>query len=273
MPIYRDIYDGPPNGYTDRRSAKRFIVVHNTANDAPARNEASYAKRRTDDVSSHYYADDEQVLQSLDTDLGAWHVGSPTGNRQGISYEITGTNGKNRNWWLGNVAWRPLAACIARDCKHFGIKPQLLTIDQIQSGRHTGIITHNQARLAWGGTDHTDPGPHFPMDYLVDLVNGSAPAPGPGTPSKPSTPTTSLEAIVAQLPETSKGATGKWARKVQALCVTHGGDARREIERNGGIDGEFGDGTERAVKIVQRAAGIGVDGRVGRNTWPVLITG
>jgi N-acetyl-anhydromuramyl-L-alanine amidase AmpD len=273
VPIYRDIYDGPPKGYNRQKSAKRFIVVHNTANDAPARNEASYAKRRTDSVSSHYYADDEQVIQSLDTDFGAWHVGSRTGNTQGISYEITGTNGKSEAWWKTNVAWKALAACMARDCAHFGITPQLLSIEQIQSGRHTGIITHDQARRAWGGTDHTDPGKHFPLAYLADLVRGGKPAPTP--PSKPTIPPTGsdLEDIVADLPDIGEGATGKWARRVQALCVAWGGDAAKEIERSGGIDGQWGSGTTRAVKIIQAAKGLGVDGRVGKRTWPVLIKG
>src|SRR5688572_2160402 len=111
MPIYGDMYDGPPNGYSNRYTRKRYIVVHNTANDASAANEADYAKRRTDSVSSHYYADDHEVIQSLDTDLRAWHVGSPTGNDQGISYEITGTNSKSTAWWRRNVAWDRLAAC------------------------------------------------------------------------------------------------------------------------------------------------------------------
>lgn len=275
MPIYRDIYDGPPKGYDSNEYHKRYIVVHNTANDAPARNEASYAQRRTDSVSSHYYADDERVIQSLDTDKTAWHVGSRTGNRYGISYECTGTNAKSTTWWKANLAWPQLAACIARDCAHWGITPQLLSIDDIKRGKRTGIITHNQARLAWGGTDHTDPGPNFPMDYLVALVKGEQPPPTPpGKPSIPPTsPGTDLEDIMASLPETAQGATGKWAARVQALCVAYGGAARREIERSGGIDSRFGPGTTRAVKIVQEAEGVGVDGRVGPRTWPVLIAG
>jgi N-acetyl-anhydromuramyl-L-alanine amidase AmpD len=269
VPIYRDIYDGPPKGYDHNEYHKRYIVIHNTANDAPARNEADYAQRRTDSVSSHYYADDERVIQSLNTDKGAWHVGSQPGNRYGIGYELTGTNSKSTSWWKANLAWPKLTACIARDCAHWGITPQLLSIEDIKKGKRTGIITHNQARLAWGGTDHTDPGANFPMDYLVALVKGEQPP--PSTPGKPTVPPaqggTDLEDIMAQLPETSQGASGKPVRRIQGLCIATGGEARRQIERAGGVDGQFGPGTTRAVKAAQRTFGITEDGIVGPNTW------
>lgn len=169
MPIYREIYDGPPRSYGGR-TAKRYIVVHNTSNDATAEAESSYAKRRTDGVSSHYYVDRNSIVQSLDTDLRANHVGSTTGNNGGISYEITGVNGWSRAQWLDRVAWPLLAHAVRRDCAEHDITPRTLTVEQIRAGAMSGIITHNQARLAWGRTTHTDPGPNFPLDYLIELV-------------------------------------------------------------------------------------------------------
>lgn len=169
MAIYRDIYDGPPRSYQRTRTPKRWIVIHCTQNTASAANEASYAKRRTDSVSSHYYVDNREIVQSLDTDYVAFHVGSITGNLHGISYEITGLIQWSRSRWLSSVAWDLLATQIRRDCAEHGIIPRLLTTAEIRAGK-TGIITHNQARLAWGGTDHTDPGPNFPMDHLLSLL-------------------------------------------------------------------------------------------------------
>src|SRR5690554_179240 len=171
MALYRDIYDGPPRSYQRTRTPKKWIVIHCTQNTASAANEASYAKRRTDSVSSHYYVDDREIVQSLDTDYVAHHVGSSTGNLHGISYEITGLIQWSRSRWLSSVAWDLLARQIRIDCAEHGITPRLLTVAQIRAGQ-TGIITHNQARLAWGGTDHTDPGPNFPMDHLLSLVAG-----------------------------------------------------------------------------------------------------
>lgn len=169
MPIYADIYDGPPRSYIDQRMTKRWIVIHSTQNDASAEGEAGYAKRRTDGISSHYYIDGDSIVQSLDTDLGAHHVGSSIGNRGGISYELTGFAAWSRARWLSSIAWPQLVAAVARDCAEHGVEPRELTVGQIQDGVG-GIMTHNQARLAWGHTTHTDPGPGFPMDHLVDQV-------------------------------------------------------------------------------------------------------
>lgn len=171
MAIYGDIYDGPPRGFSYSSSKKRYIAIHNTANDATAEGEASYAKRRTDSVSSHYYVDDNSIVQSLDTRYKAWHSGSGTGNTYAISYEITGTNGKSREWWLKNVEWDLLANQIATDMKLWGIDNKHLSISEMRDGKSTGIVTHDDMRRAWGGTTHTDPGPNFPMDHLVKMVD------------------------------------------------------------------------------------------------------
>lgn len=170
MAIYPAIYSGPPRHYGSTRTDKRYIAIHNTSNDATAEGEASYAKRREDSVSSHYYVDNDSLLQSLDTSLRAYHAGSTIGNSQAIAYEITGTNGKSRSWWLANVAWPLLARQIAIDCREHDIEPQLLTVAEIKAGSKTGIITHDQMRQAWGGTTHDDPGPNFPLDHLLALV-------------------------------------------------------------------------------------------------------
>jgi hypothetical protein len=170
MAIFASIYAGPPRHYGSTRTDKRYIAIHNTANDATAEGEASYARRREDTVSSHYYVDNDSLLQSLDTDLRAYHAGSTIGNSQAIAYEITGTNGKSRTWWLANVAWTLLARQIAADCREHAIEPRLLTVAEIKAGSKTGIITHDQMRQAWGGTTHTDPGANFPLDHLLALV-------------------------------------------------------------------------------------------------------
>jgi N-acetyl-anhydromuramyl-L-alanine amidase AmpD len=168
--IYSGIYSGPPRHYGSTRTDKRYVAIHNTSNDATAEEEASYAKRRGDSVSSHYYVDNNSLLQSLDTALRAYHAGSTIGNSQAIAYEITGTNSKTRSWWLANVAWPLLARQIAADCREHDIEPRLLTVAEIKAGSRTGIITHDQMRLAWGGTTHTDPGANFPLDHLLALV-------------------------------------------------------------------------------------------------------
>lgn len=178
MPIYQEIWAGPGRNYKKLSNGqplltdKWYATIHNTSNDASASGEAIYAKIRPDGVGAHYFADSTQVLQSTDTDRCVGHVGSTQGNTRGISYEITGFNGWTRAQWMANVAWNKLAAVIARDCQHFGIPVRLLTIEQMRAYNSglKGFVTHDMCRQAWGGTDHTDPGPNFPMDHLMALV-------------------------------------------------------------------------------------------------------
>lgn len=68
-----------------------FIVVHNTANDAPAANEISYMISNNNEVSYHYAVDDKEVIQGLPTNRNAWACGDGSngkGNRKGIQVEI-----------------------------------------------------------------------------------------------------------------------------------------------------------------------------------------
>ncbi len=69
----------------------KFIVVHNTANDASAENEISYMIGNNNEVSFHYAVDDKEVVQGIPTNRNAWHAGdggSGNGNRNGIAIEI-----------------------------------------------------------------------------------------------------------------------------------------------------------------------------------------
>lgn len=68
-----------------------FIIVHNTANDAPAENEIKYMIRNNNQVSFHFAVDDVEVVQGIPTNRNTWNAGDGSkgrGNRNGISIEI-----------------------------------------------------------------------------------------------------------------------------------------------------------------------------------------
>lgn len=68
-----------------------FIVVHNTANDASARNEIAYMISNNNQVSFHYAVDDKEIVQGIPENRNAWHAGdgnNGSGNRKGLSIEI-----------------------------------------------------------------------------------------------------------------------------------------------------------------------------------------
>ena len=67
------------------------IVVHNTANDASARNEVSYMISNNQEVSFHYAVDDKEIVQGIPENRNGWHSGDGEhgkGNREGIAIEI-----------------------------------------------------------------------------------------------------------------------------------------------------------------------------------------
>ncbi|MGG1248461.1 N-acetylmuramoyl-L-alanine amidase [Bacillus spizizenii] len=68
-----------------------YITIHNTANDASAKNEISYMKNNTSSTSYHFAVDDIQVIQGLPLNRNAWHTGDGKdgpGNRKSIGVEI-----------------------------------------------------------------------------------------------------------------------------------------------------------------------------------------
>ena len=66
------------------------IVVHNTANDANARNEIAYMSNNNYEISFHYAVDDKEIVQGIEENRNAWHSGDGNGkgNREGIAIEI-----------------------------------------------------------------------------------------------------------------------------------------------------------------------------------------
>lgn len=157
----------------------RYITWHCTSNPTSnAVGEAAFARNRTDGVGTHAVADATVCLQTQVTSLYLGHVGSSTGNRYGIAIECCGVNADSA------AHWRPIidrVAPFARAAmaKH-GIANRWLTIEQMRDGHSTGHITHDMARIAWGSTDHTDPGPNFPKDHVTASIAGSANAAAEG---------------------------------------------------------------------------------------------
>jgi len=68
-----------------------FIVVHNTANDASAKNEIAYMIGNNNQVSFHYAIDDKEIVQGIPETRNTWNAGdggNGKGNRKGLSIEI-----------------------------------------------------------------------------------------------------------------------------------------------------------------------------------------
>ena len=66
------------------------IAIHNTYNDASAKNEINYMKNNNNQVSFHVAVDDIEAIQGLPLDRNSWSCGdgNGNGNRKHISIEI-----------------------------------------------------------------------------------------------------------------------------------------------------------------------------------------
>ena len=95
------------------------ITVHNTANDASARNEIAYMTNNDYETSFHYAVDDKEAVQGLPLDRNGWHAsdGNGTGNRKTIAIEICYSKSGGARF---DKAEENAAELIASLCKEYG---------------------------------------------------------------------------------------------------------------------------------------------------------
>jgi hypothetical protein len=159
--------DGPP----------LWIVVHDMeASETSDRAEATaaYFANPSDgrSVSSHYCADVNSVVQCVRLRDSAWTVGNRPGNNRGINWEFAGFAQQSRAQWLdtyGRGMFRVAAPTIRADMATYGIPLRRCSIDDLRA-RRKGITSHNDLRIAFGTTTHTDPGPAFPWDVFLGIL-------------------------------------------------------------------------------------------------------
>lgn len=161
--------DGPP----------LWVVIHDMeAHETPDRAEST-ARYFADpgngrNVSSHYTADDNSVVQCVLLGDVACTVGNRPGNYRGINWELAGFAAQTRQQWLdpfGIDMFDQIVPIMQKDMIKYGIPIRRCSVDDLKAFRK-GVTSHNDLRLAFGGTTHTDPGPNFPWDYLFDLLQG-----------------------------------------------------------------------------------------------------
>lgn len=84
-------------------------------------------------------------------------------------------------------------------------------------------------------------------------------------------PERELFAVVVQLPELRNGDTGYYVQEMQSQLVLHKCTPANTIRRDGTCDGEFGNGTEAALRQFQSMRQLPVTGVCDGQTWTELI--
>lgn len=98
----------------------QYITVHNTANDASARNEVTYMRNNGSSTSFHVAVDDKEVVLGVPFNRNAFHAGdgrNGTGNRKSIGIEICYSKSGGSRF---DAAERNAAAYIASLLKTYG---------------------------------------------------------------------------------------------------------------------------------------------------------
>lgn len=160
-----------------------LIVIHDM--EAPETNDRAevvarwFAGSTSPQASAHYCVDDDSIVQCvLDKDI-AWHA--PGANSNGIGIEHAGYAAQRTDQWADaySSAELDLSAKLTRMlCEKYQIPVEYVDVAGLKAGRR-GITTHLNVSLAFKKSDHSDPGPNFPMAHYIELVRGTPPAASP----------------------------------------------------------------------------------------------
>ena len=129
------------------------ITVHNTANNAPAKNEITYMKNNNNQVSFHYAIDDVEIVQGISEDRNAWHAGdgNGTGNRKTIGIEICYSTGDKAKF---EKSQENAAEFVAYKLKEYGWSVDKVYTHKHWSGKHCPHRTLDE----------------YGWDYFINLV-------------------------------------------------------------------------------------------------------
>lgn len=125
---------------------------------------------------------------------------------------------------------------------------------------HTGFGLNNETIECSSGVQHftsrNKKWTHWAVPVVID---------GEYTPDKDADEQGIGEAVKDGFPMLKKGSKGEYVTLLQTKLVNKGYSVGSY-----GIDGDFGSGTEKAVKQFQKDHGLNDDGIVGKNTWDAL---
>lgn len=216
------------------RMTPLYITIHNTANDASARNEVNYMLSNNNQISYHYAVDDKEAVQAIQLNRNAWHAGdggSGKGNRKSIGIEIcySRSGGSRFDKAEKNAAY--LTAVLLKE-RGWGI---------------SRVKRHKD----WSGKDC----PHRTIDrgwkrFLsmvqkeLNRLNGKTVAK-----AEPEVPTITLK----------RGSAGPQVKRLQR-CLN------RIMKAGLALDESFGPATEKAVRAFQKKYGLAADGSAGPKT-------
>jgi len=125
------------------------IVLHDTATPgAPARNEWNFFEHHTA-TNAHAFIDDVEDLQIVPWNIKCWHCGEPA-NSMFIGVEMCVP--KTHNPVFFNTVYWATVDAFARLYRY---------VLNIKTVTKDNLMTHDEVRVKWKDTSHTDPTSYF----------------------------------------------------------------------------------------------------------------
>jgi hypothetical protein len=186
---YEPEYAGPPNqhGGVGNKPISR-LVVHATVSACCTSARSVAAMFRTTDrfASAHYTSDASVVLQTAYDSLICYHA-PPNANSLGWELCCLLSNEGKGHWDKPDhrKMLHRAARGIAQTCLYYEIPIRKVGPLGLRAGRK-GICGHIDVSKAWGQTNHWDPGPYFPWNWFINLIQKYADEILSGAPEKPS---------------------------------------------------------------------------------------
>lgn len=162
------------HGGTRDMSKIRLIVLHDTEG-STARGAAGWFANDASKGSAHYVVDDSECYHPLDDSLVPWGSKGDETNRDGIHIEQAGLWTWTREQWLAHRATIEKAAAIAQNkARAYNVPLKFLTAADLkaQGENARGVTSHVEITRAFVVDDHVDPGPGYPIDLFMALVQG-----------------------------------------------------------------------------------------------------
>lgn len=252
----------------------RRVVIHATcpgvgypkaSKKGAASGTAKYFQMGSSGGSAHYIYDSSRHEEHcVPETIIAWHAPP---NQHSIGIEICAEATYTRQQWLSPQVWPAVeeAAARTRDlCQRYDLPMRKLTVAQVRAGAE-GVCGHVDVSNAFHQTDHSDPGPHFPWDEFMHLVNRDGPPEAKSW----------TEKLVKDLPLIKLGDDNYDVKTVRS-CLFARGRVPKSAYAEAGLEVWLNSTTAgpdlvELVKVFQRAEGLTPDGQVGERTWPPLL--
>ena len=168
------------NYYRGRRKSVRLIVIHTMETPQKPGTALSVARWFAGPdapiASAHYCFDDAETVQCVREEDTAWHA--PGVNSESVGFEHSGSAALRHAGWVDRYSQLVLTRS-ARQAAITAARHRIplvhLTNEQLAAGA-PGFVGHIQVTEVYKQGDHTDPGPEYPWDAYLKLVQAAAAA-------------------------------------------------------------------------------------------------